>query len=849
MIMSELHTWARRYVQLGWAVFPLIPGTKTPLKGSRGSTDATTDLAQIDRWWAAHPEANIGTRPSFAGLYVFDVDPKHGGDEEFVRLQGLHGEISSPLMVNTPSGGWHLYYAAPAGDRYQGRPGQGIDGKYNGYAILPPSKRSDGLGYTWADQLPGTVSAPAIPAWLVVPPSIPRDRAQVPGTLHDVDKIRAALDKLDPDDYHDWTQAMASVKHWEDTGGEELAGVGFELVREWSSRSAKHDDGALEDKWQTWDSNRPGARTLGSLLHDAGMTAAQQTVNAQAAFASASAEQRAAMWTTTPVVPFTTGKPVLEIVTNRMRDPDSAFSKAWNAGDHEAVMRKLAWQLGGNCEKVLEGVLMMAGAVDSPELREKITVTCAAQNHFAGAERGFTIEDADVQILPGNATFGAEEQVEIFKGCTYVMSEDRIMLPSGIMYGQSPFNVSMPQGIYALTDQNKVTDKPWDAFTRSQFLQHRRAERWAFRPDIEPNAIYSEEGTRYVNSWRALEIPRMAGDATPFLAHLELLLDDPRDREILLSYMAAMLQYPGHKFRWAVVLQGAEGNGKGRMLDLLQGAIGLRYTHIAQAHDIGNKFNDWIVGKLLIGVNEINTAGDVGIIDTMKPMISDDVMGVQGKNVAQSTERVFANFFFTTNRPGAMGKAVEGRRYAIFHTQQQTEDDVRRDMPGNYFTRLTEWIAKGGQAVVNDYLLSYQIRDEFNPATECIRAPRTSSYGAAVEAALGSVEGAILECIEGGQIGFRGGFVSSFYLAEVLNKMRKDSQVPVRARRALMQSLGYDWHPALRVGRATCELMPENYRSILYAKTDHPVFQLTDGAAVGRKYSTANSPMGKALNM
>src|SRR5690606_23766513 len=101
--MSAMKEWALYYARQGLAVFPLVPGTKSPFKGSNGSSEATTDFEQIERWWTQHPDANIGTRPSAAGLYVYDVDPRNGGDADHQWLCAEHGTIESPLQVNSPS--------------------------------------------------------------------------------------------------------------------------------------------------------------------------------------------------------------------------------------------------------------------------------------------------------------------------------------------------------------------------------------------------------------------------------------------------------------------------------------------------------------------------------------------------------------------------------------------------------------------------------------------------------------------------------------------------------------------------------------------------------------------------
>ena len=62
---------ALRYAELGYPVFPCVPGGKAPAT-AHGFLDATTDAGQIDGVVDEHPDANIGM-PT-AGLLVVDVD-------------------------------------------------------------------------------------------------------------------------------------------------------------------------------------------------------------------------------------------------------------------------------------------------------------------------------------------------------------------------------------------------------------------------------------------------------------------------------------------------------------------------------------------------------------------------------------------------------------------------------------------------------------------------------------------------------------------------------------------------------------------------------------------------------
>lgn len=375
--MSAMRDWALFYARLGWSVFPLVPGTKSPFAGSHGSSEATTDEATIRAWWEAHPDANIGTRPSAAGLYVYDVDPRNGGDTDHLRLCEQHGPIDSPLRVNSPSGGWHLYFTAPPGQRYDGKPADGIDGKYNGYAVLPPSVHPCGRRYEWAGELPGAAGAAPIPAWLVRSKVEARPPAMRPaGTLEDLPKIQQALSVLtSEEDYKgdNWRAVGMALKDWA-AGIEGADDLAFELYNEWSAKDpdpVRYDPDKMEARWGYFNNNRDVKVTLGTLLHMAGMTAAQRLVDAAAVFAKAAPADQQQWWTTQPVARFKGSLEPCDVLaelhaTNRFGFADHLQAQRW-----ERVIPAVVWSVGGSCEAALQ-VLLASGLEDTPALRALI---------------------------------------------------------------------------------------------------------------------------------------------------------------------------------------------------------------------------------------------------------------------------------------------------------------------------------------------------------------------------------------------------------------------------------------------------------------------------------------------
>jgi hypothetical protein len=116
--------------------------------------DATIYPDTIGRWWNRYPLANLALACGRSKLILVDYDPRHGGDEaEF--WQKIGGQIET-VWTKTPSGGGHLWFAAPDGEFTVsvGKFLPGIDIRAgNGYAMLPPSNHMLGsyefeIGYS-----------------------------------------------------------------------------------------------------------------------------------------------------------------------------------------------------------------------------------------------------------------------------------------------------------------------------------------------------------------------------------------------------------------------------------------------------------------------------------------------------------------------------------------------------------------------------------------------------------------------------------------------------------------------------------------------------------------------------
>ena len=184
----------------GWHVFPCAPGSKRPALRENWQDLATTDRGRIRDWWARRPY-NIGIACGPSGLVVIDLDvgprrtrtgrtpgldgPASGADA-LQRLCRAHGQRypAGTYTVDTPSGGSHLYFTAPATPvrNSAGRLGPLIDIRAHGGYVVGDGSLIDGRRYVArGDFLPLALPLPAwIARLLLEEPALPEITRPLP---------------------------------------------------------------------------------------------------------------------------------------------------------------------------------------------------------------------------------------------------------------------------------------------------------------------------------------------------------------------------------------------------------------------------------------------------------------------------------------------------------------------------------------------------------------------------------------------------------------------------------------------------------------------------------------------
>ena len=129
-----------------------------------GIHDATTDPAQLERWWQRWPQANLGLATGIV-FDALDIDGPAGlaALRQFARTAGLR--FRGPLVA-TGGGGWHHWFTPTGLGNRPPRSLAHVDWRGIGGCVLaPPSHHISGERYRWLRDLDQT-PLPEVPTAL-----------------------------------------------------------------------------------------------------------------------------------------------------------------------------------------------------------------------------------------------------------------------------------------------------------------------------------------------------------------------------------------------------------------------------------------------------------------------------------------------------------------------------------------------------------------------------------------------------------------------------------------------------------------------------------------------------------
>jgi hypothetical protein len=249
---------------------------------------------------------------------------------------------------------------------------------------------------------------------------------------------------------------------------------------------------------------------------------------------------------------------------------------------------------------------------------------------------------------------------------------------------------------------------------------------YAYDPAQPNDKFFVLHGTRLVNTYSPTypqEDPKhakLAGDLLQM--HLRNLVAEPEYRRTLIDFMAFLVQAPGRKIRWAVLIQSVEGAGKTFLAEVMKAVLGPEHVKTIDGASIKSGWNEWAFGKQLVVLEEVKVSGTNKheIMNSLKPLITNDDISVNERFRNNRQVQNISNYMIFSNHHDALALTPGDRRYFIIKSPLQSKAQVLA-LGDNYFAPLYAVLREhpGG---MRSFLADWEISPDFRPDGH---APRT----------------------------------------------------------------------------------------------------------------------------
>lgn len=506
------------------------------------------------------------------------------------------------------------------------------------------------------------------------------------------DAVDSVLERwpAEPLDYDQWLEVGAAL--WHQYRGEK---EGFERWVAWSEKSPKHDAREMRSKWNSFG-GRTRPKTMASIIkHAGGLAKAVELVPAGGTYAELEAKAkalpdmaayidlrdrvRAMNILQLPVVM----RSALALAAHESFGKDGGMTKAEVKRDFQPRKARRGADAGLPGEQQGSGISQLMGFSGPDWLLD--WVYCEADATFERVTVRHSIKREAFR-----AKYDRRPEVVLAEtdAATFALNQCNLPTVANLMYWPGEERLFETEGLLRLNTYVESGVGPCDTLEGD------------------------EDGQKVV----AL-----------FMDHVRNTVATEREQRILIDFMAFVLQNPGMRVRWALLLHGIEGNGKSFFYTVMQMALGLR-ARVVSTTAINSDFTGWAEGALLIGIEEIRIAGTnkYAILDKMKPLITNDTIAVVAKRKDEKTVPNFTSYMMFTNHADAIPVGDNDRRYCVISTRHTTKADLFEqhggaEGVGQYFERLFSECRRRADALAR-FLLDWEISAGFDAAG---RAPET----------------------------------------------------------------------------------------------------------------------------
>jgi hypothetical protein len=226
--------------------------------------------------------------------------------------------------------------------------------------------------------------------------------------------------------------------------------------------------------------------------------------------------------------------------------------------------------------------------------------------------------------------------------------------------------------------------------------------------------LCARDGIVYGNRWRDARPVPVAGNVQPWLAHVERMIPDQRERAHVLDVMAFKVQHPNRKINHAVLHGGNPGSGKDTMWAPFFYAVGgesLKNVSLVRNEEIASQWGYALEAEIMV-VNELrqSEAKDRRSLEnTLKPLIAapPEFLSVNRKGLAPYDLVNRLQVIAFSNERVAINLPSDDRRWFVIWSDAPRMSDADGAV-------MWAWLNAGGKSAVAAWLHARNVA-AFNP--------------------------------------------------------------------------------------------------------------------------------------
>lgn len=221
----------------------------------------------------------------------------------------------------------------------------------------------------------------------------------------------------------------------------------------------------------------------------------------------------------------------------------------------------------------------------------------------------------------------------------------------------------------------------------------------AFMPD--------KEVPGYLNLWRGFGVEPRQGDWTKLREHVQryICADDPARYDYLFNWLARKVQRPAEPGQVAIVMKGMKGIGKGVFAQAVGRLFGSHFLHVSNAKHLTGHFNAHLRYASLVYADEAFWAGDKTGESTLKTLITEDRLQIEGKGVDVVQAPNCIGLLISSNHDWVVPASLDERRFFVL------EVNPGKRLHTEYFKDIYRQLEAGGYEAMLYDLLNHDIED------------------------------------------------------------------------------------------------------------------------------------------